>query len=389
MALGDSQRAIGGVTRLLQDHLMRRGFNVSIGKPEAAGATDTMAKLNLFLYEAEPDGHLRNVQLDPERPPPLWLVLKYLLTAFDNGELSDSAAAHELLGRGMAVLHGLNFLALDAAVDAAVRLALENSPEPLKLSFEAAPADAMSRLMQGNEERYRLSVALQVRPVMLLPDEPPRFSQLVGIDYTQAPPAVVGRAGVRLAALPSLGPRLSRVEPETFEPGQRIHLHGEDLHLGSLGCTLGGTELRVLAQRTDRLVAEVESPLPGAPLAAGRALAAGEHALAVRQALPGGRSRSSNLLLGRLCPVVTAATLDGAGTLAIDGLLLGRDSDDVLVVLLRDGAVAHLFDTPATGPDQTGLTVPGAAAAVPAGLYTVLVRVNGQQARLGPQVAVA
>src|SRR5882672_3856136 len=128
MALADSGRAIGAVTRLLQDHLIRRGFEVSVGKPEAAATSNTNAKLNLFLYETGFDPGLKNVRLHPSEPEPLWLVLKYLLTAFDGDESSDSAIAHELIGRGIAALHELNFLALDALVAADVRLALENNP---------------------------------------------------------------------------------------------------------------------------------------------------------------------------------------------------------------------------------------------------------------------
>ena len=41
MALAHSGRAIGAVTRLLRDHLMRRGFEVSVGKPEEAATTNT------------------------------------------------------------------------------------------------------------------------------------------------------------------------------------------------------------------------------------------------------------------------------------------------------------------------------------------------------------
>ena len=100
MALADSGRAIGAVTRLLRDHLIRRGFEVSVGKPEKAAETNTAAKVNLFLYETSFDPSLRNLSLRDGEPPPMWLVLKYLLTSFDDREESDSAAAHELLGQG-------------------------------------------------------------------------------------------------------------------------------------------------------------------------------------------------------------------------------------------------------------------------------------------------
>ena len=67
MALGDSGRAIGAVTKLLREHLIRRGFAVSVGKPEVAATTDTNAKLNLFLYETSVDASLRNIALQSWR----------------------------------------------------------------------------------------------------------------------------------------------------------------------------------------------------------------------------------------------------------------------------------------------------------------------------------
>ena len=133
MALADSGRAIGAVTRLLRDHLLRLGFEVSVGKPEAAADTNTAAKLNLFLYTVGFDAALRNHTLRDGEVPPLWLVLKYLVTAFDDREESDSAAAHELLGRGLAALHGLGYLRLHPLVELDVRLALENNPNPVLL----------------------------------------------------------------------------------------------------------------------------------------------------------------------------------------------------------------------------------------------------------------
>ena len=165
--------AIGAVTRLLQDHLIRRGFEVSHRQARGRGRQRyDDAKLNLFLYETAFDPQLRNLALRDGEPPPLWLVLKFLLTAFDADESSDTAAAHELLGRGMSALHELNFLRLDPLVALDVRLALENNPEPLKLTFDESSVDLLSKIMQGTDERYRLSVAFQMRPVMIVPAQP-------------------------------------------------------------------------------------------------------------------------------------------------------------------------------------------------------------------------
>lgn len=405
MALVDSGRAIGAVTRLLSDHLMRHGFAVAIGKPEQAALNDTLSrKLNLFLYETNFDGSLRNVALHPEQPPPLWLTLRYLVTAFDASEESDTADAHDLLGQGLSALQELNFLQLDNLVPADVRRALENCPEPLKITFEDSPPDLLSKIMQGTDEKYRLSVAFQVRPVMIVPSEPPRFSLLVGVDYTRAPPATIGEDGVGLAVLASLGSRLTSVEPPAFEPAAEFTLHGEDLHLSNLDCLLGNVALSIVGQRPDTVTVRAEGAVPSGapegPIAAGNVISAGEHALLLRQLMPNGRYRSSNILSGRLLPVVSGVAV-AAGNLTVNGLLLGTWDDDVLVAMVRDDAVARLFEpsapppapaedrTVVPGADQKSLTIGAFAAGLDAGQYRVMVRVNGQQARLSPTVTVS
>jgi hypothetical protein len=389
MALADSGRAIGAVTRLLQDHLIRRGFEVSVGKPEEAAANNTNAKLNLFLYETGFDASLKNVRLHPNEPEPLWLALKYLLTAFDANEDSDSPAAHELIGRGISALHELNFLALDALVAADVRLALENNPEPLKLTFDETTAELISKIMQGTDERYRFSVAFQVRPVMIVPGVEPRYSLLVGVDYTTAPETIIGERGVHIDVLATLGPSLDRVEPARFETGAQIEIFGDDLG-ADLEPVLGDTVLTIVAQRPDRLTVTVEGDPggnPQGPIASGTAISAGEHPLLVRRRLSPTRTRASNLLVARLIPTVSSASL-AAGTLTLTGFLLGTDSDDIVVAFYQDGRTVRRFDVATPSLNQQTLAVPGIAGAVPAGTYRAVVLVNGQQANASPTVVV-
>ncbi len=390
MAQVDSQRAIGAATRLLSDHLSRRGFNVTVGKPEAVAENDSAAKLNLFLYEIGFDGAMRNVSLEEGRPPPVWLVLRYLLTAFDDGELSDSADAHELLGRGVMALNDLNYLRLDAAVALDVRQALELNPEPLKITFDEGSADLLSKLMQGSEETYRLSAAVQVRPILLLPAEPDPSSLLVGIDYSQSPPAEIREAGIGIAMIPNVGPVLERVDPAAAEPGETVTLYGSDLHLSGLEAVLGGQVLRVTAQFPDRMVIEAEGTLTdgGAvgPIAAGNSISAGEHPLSVRRTLDNGKIRGSNLIGLGLRPVVTGAALNG-GDLDLTGRILGGTDDDVVLTLMRAGAPVRSFEAVTVSADQQTLTVQGMTAAG-TGTYLALLRVNGQQARVAPLVVV-
>ena len=388
MALADSGTAIGAATRLLQDHLIRRGFEVSVGKPEDATENDTAAKLNLFLYETAFDPHLRNVALRDGEPPPLWLVLKFLLTAFDGGENSDTADAHDLLGRGMAALYELNFLRLDPLVALGVRLALEHNPEPLKLTFDDSSADLLSKIMQGTDERYRLSVAFQLRPIMIVPASLPRGALLVGVDYTTGPETIIGLDGVHIDVIPSLGARLDRVEPDRFEAGATLTLFGADISGADMEVVLGDVQLTVVERHVDRLVVTAEGS-PGTPIASGGTLSAGEAPLIVRRRLSPTRTRGSNLLAARLLPTVTSAALVG-DNLQLQGVLLGSETDDVVVIFYRpsDGATVRLFDTVTTASDQRTLTVADAATVVPGGTYRVILRVNNQQAKASPAVVV-
>src|SRR4051794_41150914 len=102
MALLDSQEAIGAVSELLRGRISAplNSLNVLVRRPELAAAAPNGRKLNLFLYRIGFDPQLRNEPLDRGQEPPLWVVLHYLLTAFDDAKESDSVDAHRLLGRG-------------------------------------------------------------------------------------------------------------------------------------------------------------------------------------------------------------------------------------------------------------------------------------------------
>ncbi len=402
MALADSTRAIGATTRLLVDHLIRRtGLNITATHPRAASGADTNPKLNLFLYETAYDPHLKNVSLQEGAPAPLWLVAKYLLTAYDDSGASDTANAHDLIGSGLAGLQEVNFLRLDGSVVTPVRRALENNPEALKVTFEDASADLISKLLQGPDETYRFSVAFQVRPLMIVPEELPSYDLLVGIDYETSPPVTIGLDGVQIGVLASMGPLLESVQPESFSASVDdaaapvIEIRGQDLHLAGLECVLGPAPLPVVAQTSDRLSARV-----GSTVAAGTLISAGEHPLALRQPLPGGRFRPSNLLTARLRPTLATVAPTVAveplpvphvtGNLVLTGNLLGRDVDDVRVALYQAGSVVEMIDVTAPAGDQTTLTVPLAPERrIPPGGYRIILVVNGQQATNSPTVSLS
>lgn len=395
MALEDSGRAIGAATRILRERLLARLqtllSDVTVGRPEPPRGNINNPRLNLFLYEVQIDGHLRNQPLDEGQPAPLWLVLRYLLTPFDRDGESDSISAHELLGLGMRELQDLNFLAANGNV------ALNDSPDMLKITFEDASTELLSKLMQGSEEHYRCSTAFQVRPVMIAPGTPPEYALLVGVDYQNN--AIIGEDGIRIPVLPSLGPAITRVTPPRFEVGDTVTVEGSDLHLSGLSVRLGPIELPVTTQRPDRLTFDVAPAL-----ANGATISAAEHPLAIVQQLPNGKRRSSNLAGAGLMPRVTAAarrtslTASGLvfGFIDLDGELLGTTTDDLFVALYADGRTVRMLDRQVTPPapppppavplqTRASVEIPEALA-VPAGPYRVIVRVNGQQARNSPPV---
>jgi Pvc16 N-terminal domain len=393
MPLAQSNQALGAVTRWLTNRLTTwvAGANVTAGRPEQASTTGNNPKLNLFLYETAFDASLRNMPLDEGQPPPLWLILKYLLTAFDTAGDSDTPEAHELLGRGISALQELAYLSISTA-PASIQQALHKNPEPLKITFDEVTAELLSKVMQGSDEKYRLSVGFQVRPVLIAPPEPPDYALLVGIDYTTAPATVIGEAGRKLDVLPSLGISLDAVTPAQFEANSTFALTGNDLNLSGVQVFLGPTVITITPPVS---AGELKCQANGA-IAGGGVISAGSHPLFVRQTLPGGRFRSSNLLVGNLLPTLTTATPGGLvnigagrvrGNLQITGLLLGTAIDDVLVAFYRNGVIERMLDAVVTNGTQTQLDLTVAAAgAIPSDKYRIILRVNGQQARNSPEV---
>ena len=402
MALADTGKAIGAVSQLLRERLLGRLAgtvgNVRIGKPEMIGEGITNPRLNLFLYEIQLDPNLRNRSLDPGQPTPLWLVLKYLLTAFDETGDSDSIEAHQYLGEGMRVLQELSFLPLSSLATDGFQ-ALNPNPEALKITFDPTSSELISKLMQGPDEKYRCSIGFEVRPVMIATGKPPSYSLLVGIDYTSTPNTVIGAEGIRIPILPSIGPKIDAISPITIAPPlppppepSLLTIRGSNLALSNLTVRLGSVELTIAAQSPDILKCELNTNLRN-----GDVISAGSHPICVVQELPNGKERASNLLVANLLPVLTnvAFTPDSNpgifGTLDLEGFLLGNTSDDIFVALYQEGETVRLFDTFAEIlPDpeaQTQLRVQ-ITDAVPSGNYRVIVRVNNQQAQNSPEVTI-
>jgi hypothetical protein len=396
MALARSIGAIGAVTDALTLRLKERTtLDVTVGRPEPETPPNG-GRLNLFLYEIQFDASLKNVPLDDGQRPPLWLVLKFLMTAFDNdGKSTETLLAYENLGNGLRALQQLNFLSLEG-LSSTVLDALSDNPEDLKITFDDAPTDLLSKVMQGSEEKYRLSVAFQVRPVMIAAGELPSYSLLVGVNYDTS--TVIGEKGIRIPVMPSLGPTIAEISPASFERGQTVTVKGTDLHLGNLSIALGPVELPVTMQRPDQLQFVVRPDI-----ATPEVISAGSYPVSVVQLLPTGRRRSSNVLIGNLRPIVNSVSVSSISTVGtppppagwkygvvdITGELLGRnDVDDFYLALYKEGVTFAMLDaqddqSAPVGSQTARRFQMGQADAVPPGEYLAIYRVNGQQAAQG------
>lgn len=368
MALSHSTNAIGAVSTLLRTNLRSNteAIRVDVGSPEESAKGEKVLKYNLFLYQVEVDGHLKNVPLDTGQTAPIWLVLHYLLTAFDGEGYSDSENAHELLGEGMLALQELNFIN-PSSVNA-----LMDNPEPLKVSFNSADSDMISKIMQGSDEKYRVSAAFQIRPVMIAPSVPPTYSLPV---KTVGPPNAQG-----VVVVPSLGPVIDPLEPqfEKFIAGTAIAITGSGIGSYIDEIRLGAHAFPLIAAKEGEIIATINEDT---------AISAGSYPLTVIRHLPGNKILSSNAILARLLPTIAIVTPAPAidhgdavsGTLLIEGNNLGENAGSIFAVFYHDGVVSKLFNAEVVLP-QTQIQIEiKEKDKVAAGQYFLVLRVNGEQ----------
>jgi hypothetical protein len=385
--------AIGSVSRLLVNTLTTALWNmpphnptISVKRPQAepSSGSTTHPRLNLFLYEVEIDGAMRNIRLTPGTSPPLWVVLRYLITAFDNTGESDTLDGHDLLGMGLQALMAIQ----DVLPDPVTYPALADNPEPLKLTFDQGTPELLSRLMQGPDDKYRCSAAFQVRPVLIAQPQLSGGLQLIGINYVLG--TTIGLAGVRNFVLPSMGPQLDGAKQTSVEIGDTLTLIGSGLGAPGLTANLGAAAFVPSMQQPQALNIAVDALDP-------TIISAGNQSVYVSQTLVNGLALTSGVVNVALLPTVTGMTIlsiaavsstnsNVYASISVAGLLLGTKTDYVEFALVRNGAVVLLLDSAATGftppadQSQQQFAIPNTTG-VPPGAYLAVLRVNGQQAR--------
>lgn len=387
MAFVDTAEAIGAVTHFLEEKIHNKtGMDITVGRPGDNQSNNAGERLNLFLYEGVFDPTLKNTPLEEGQPAPLWLVLKYILTPFDESGESDTRNAHINLGKGIRALQDLTLLQLNNTVPVSIRKALKDNPEDLKITFDEANSDLLSKLMQGTDEKYRFSIGFQVRPILITPTQSPEYNLLVGIDYISD--TIIGEAGIQLDVWATDFVILDSLGREKFDAGEPINICGQNLLLPDLKAYLNDKEMTINeAETTNNLMVATVTDLVAA-----NKLSAGQWPITVGQPLPSGRTRKSNVLLGKLLPGITAApgfTPDGDyGFITLTGKLLGGLEDVITMALYQEGTVVKVYDDLEGSIMQQSLkvTIPGTDKPT-SGTYRIILRVNGQQAKQSPEVA--
>lgn len=162
--------AIASVTAALFHLLDNAGINVTTLSPNNVDA-DSTAQINLFLYGTEVSPAFRNDPmpgtLPPGQPgpPPLALVLKYLVTAY--GDNSIDFSVHKILGEAMLVLHDNTILSNAQISGLNPDAGLPDQYEKIKITPLSLSLDDMSKLWSSFQSDYRLSAAYEVSVVLI------------------------------------------------------------------------------------------------------------------------------------------------------------------------------------------------------------------------------
>jgi hypothetical protein len=241
-----NSQAIAAVTATLQAILQQNlilesdltDATVTIQPLDKARGSNTNNQLNLFLYMV-----VRNaawVTADMPRQvlpgeigfPPLPLNLYYLMTAFGRDDDSSQPFGHELLGKGMSILHDHAILTPSDITGATQTLLPDNDLaqqlERLRITFHPLSIDELAKLWTGFSMQYRLSAAYEVAVTLISSTKPTRT------------PLPVLRHGVNAQAnLIAPVPTLLSLVPPNRQPSARLNdivtLTGVDLNGTNIG----------------------------------------------------------------------------------------------------------------------------------------------------------
>jgi Pvc16 N-terminal domain len=165
--------AIATVTAILQHLLVQATSGADITtKPLAAARNGGNSnQLNLFLYATHVNTAFSNASMPrlvrngESSPPPLALVLKYLLTAY--GANDDDISGQGLMGQAMSTLHDHPVLGESDIEGIIPDSDLQNQIERLRITPVVLSLDDMSKLWSSSNAEYRLSTGYEVSVVLI------------------------------------------------------------------------------------------------------------------------------------------------------------------------------------------------------------------------------
>ena len=219
--------------------------------------TNGINRLNLFLYQVQPNQGWRNVN-NPSRDgrgdrianPPLGLDLYYLLTAYAGADMH----AEVLLGYAMQYFHELGVMtrdmirnqfnawtgSTDPLLKALPGSRLADQIEQIRISPYALNTEEMSKLWTATQAHYRPTAAYHVSVVLIESQYPTRAALPV---LTRGKPDSVTHRDAGVAVQPSMTPPVPTIE-SLAPPNEQIAIRmGETLTIN--GFNLDGTPLNV------------------------------------------------------------------------------------------------------------------------------------------------
>lgn len=217
---------------------------VTILPLDKARGANTANQINLFLYQILPNASWRNMDIPTQVKsgelgnPPLALNLYYLLTAFGRDDDATQAFGHELLGKAMSILYDNSILSAqeiqNATAAALSRSDLDRQVERVRITLQPLSVDDISKLWTGFATQYRLSVAYEVR-VMLIESNQPVSTPLPVLTRGPSDSGILSQANL----VPPY-PAISAVTPPNQQTAVRL---GDVLNI--TGNNLDGTNLGV------------------------------------------------------------------------------------------------------------------------------------------------
>jgi hypothetical protein len=376
-------RAIEAVTQTLRwligtglgrhQHGVAHSVQVVAMPPDQAQNNGNDVALNLFLYQAQVDAALRNQQPPMLVPgetgePPLPLVLHYLLTPYvRNGE---DATAHHVLGIALQTLNDNVVLTRAQLADIAPYSDVAKQIERIRISWQPLEEKDIFSLWSIFSSPYRLSVAFEVRVVLIDSKRPPR-TQLPVLTRGAGDRGPSANANVD-SPFPALTAALAPGSQPSALIGDTVTLHGANLTASTV---------RVLVDHP-----LLTDPIPVTPTSTSGT----EVAFTVPDTVPAGAATVAlglstdtpetltNAVPLPIAPKITSpmpASVAGTGSLTITCTPPVRPGQHALL-LLAEHAIAATPIAATTG----SLTF--AAQGVPAGEYLTRLRIDGVDSQL-------